>query len=89
MPVSPMIEITYCRLCGWGLRAGWMAQELAFGPTVAVTGPGRRRAVPAGKSRRALFRESHQAPPAVAQRGSASKALRSRGRNADATTCSI
>ena len=29
MPVSPMIEITYCRLCGWGLRAGWMAQELA------------------------------------------------------------
>ena len=22
MPVSPMIEITYCRLCGWGLRAG-------------------------------------------------------------------
>ena len=28
MPVSPMIEITYCRLCGWALRAGWMAQEL-------------------------------------------------------------
>ena len=28
MPVSPIIEITYCRLCGWGLRAGWMAQEL-------------------------------------------------------------
>jgi selenoprotein W-related protein len=28
MPVSPMIEITYCRLCGWGLRAGWVAQEL-------------------------------------------------------------
>ena len=27
MPVGPMIEITYCRL-GWGLRAGWMAQEL-------------------------------------------------------------
>jgi selenoprotein W-related protein len=23
-----MIEITYCRLCGWGLRATWMAQEL-------------------------------------------------------------
>jgi len=23
-----MIEITYCRLCGWGLRAGWTAQEL-------------------------------------------------------------
>jgi selenoprotein W-related protein len=28
MPKSPLIEITYCRLCGWGLRAGWMAQEL-------------------------------------------------------------
>ena len=28
MPSSPTIEITYCRLCGWGLRAGWMAQEL-------------------------------------------------------------
>jgi selenoprotein W-related protein len=28
MPASPMIEITYCRRCGWGLRAGWMAQEL-------------------------------------------------------------
>jgi selenoprotein W-related protein len=28
MPASPTIEITYCRLCGWGLRAGWMAQEL-------------------------------------------------------------
>ncbi len=28
MPASPHIEITYCRLCGWGLRAGWMAQEL-------------------------------------------------------------
>ena len=28
MPASPLIEITYCRLCGWGLRAGWMAQEL-------------------------------------------------------------
>jgi selenoprotein W-related protein len=25
---TPNIEITYCRLCGWGLRAGWMAQEL-------------------------------------------------------------
>jgi len=21
-------EFTFCRLCGWGLRAGWMAQEL-------------------------------------------------------------
>ena len=28
MSKSPSIEITYCRLCGWGLRAGWMAQEL-------------------------------------------------------------
>ena len=28
MPANPTVEITYCRLCGWGLRAGWMAQEL-------------------------------------------------------------
>ena len=28
MPTSPAIEIIYCRLCGWGLCAGWMAQEL-------------------------------------------------------------
>ena len=28
MAVGPVIEITFCRLCGWGLRAGWMAQEL-------------------------------------------------------------
>ena len=28
MSISPNIEITFCRLCGWGLRAGWMAQEL-------------------------------------------------------------
>ena len=28
MPKNPAIEITFCRLCGWGLRAGWMAQEL-------------------------------------------------------------
>ena len=28
MPASPNVDITYCRLCGWGLRAGWMAQEL-------------------------------------------------------------
>jgi selenoprotein W-related protein len=28
MPTTPLIEITYCRLCGWGLRARWMAQEL-------------------------------------------------------------
>jgi selenoprotein W-related protein len=28
MPKSPAIEITFCRLCGWGLRASWMAQEL-------------------------------------------------------------
>jgi len=25
---DPLIEIKYCRLCGWSLRAGWMAQEL-------------------------------------------------------------
>ena len=24
----PIVEITYCRRCGWLLRAGWMAQEL-------------------------------------------------------------
>lgn len=28
MPKRPTIEITYCRLRGWGLRSGWMAQEL-------------------------------------------------------------
>ena len=28
MANSPLVGITYCRLCGWGLRAGWMAQEL-------------------------------------------------------------
>ena len=28
MRKSPTIEITYCRLYGWGLRAAWMAQEL-------------------------------------------------------------
>lgn len=28
MPTSPNVEIRYCRLCHWGLRAGWMAQEL-------------------------------------------------------------
>ena len=28
MAQSPNVEIVYCRLCGWGLRAGWMAQEL-------------------------------------------------------------
>ena len=29
MPKSPSIEITYCKAsAGWGLRAGWMAQEL-------------------------------------------------------------
>lgn len=28
MAAGPAIEITFCRLCGWGLRAGWMAQEL-------------------------------------------------------------
>ena len=25
---SPNVAITYCRLCGWLLRAIWMAQEL-------------------------------------------------------------
>jgi len=25
---APRIEITYCRLCGWLLRAAWIAQEL-------------------------------------------------------------
>ena len=25
---SPRIEIEYCTGCRWGLRAGWMAQEL-------------------------------------------------------------
>lgn len=24
----PNVAITYCRLCGWLLRAAWMAQEL-------------------------------------------------------------
>jgi selenoprotein W-related protein len=28
MPATPNVEIRFCRLCGWGLRAGWMAQEL-------------------------------------------------------------
>jgi selenoprotein W-related protein len=28
MSRSPNVEITYCRLCKWGLRASWMAQEL-------------------------------------------------------------
>jgi selenoprotein W-related protein len=27
-PAKPNVEITYCRLCGWGLRASWMAQEI-------------------------------------------------------------
>jgi selenoprotein W-related protein len=27
-PAKPHVEITYCRLCGWGLRASWMAQEI-------------------------------------------------------------
>src|SRR4026207_833591 len=27
-PASPNVAITYCRLCGWLLRASWMAQEL-------------------------------------------------------------
>ena len=28
MGPKPKIEITYCRLCNWLLRAGWTAQEL-------------------------------------------------------------
>lgn len=28
MAEAHRIEITYCRLCGWLLRASWMAQEL-------------------------------------------------------------
>ena len=28
MAARPVIEIIFCRLCGWGLRAGWLAQEL-------------------------------------------------------------
>ena len=28
MSRRPNIEIKYCRLCGWGLRAGWLAQDL-------------------------------------------------------------
>lgn len=27
-PEKPIVTIRYCRLCGWMLRAGWMAQEL-------------------------------------------------------------
>lgn len=28
MPVSPHVEIVFCSLCGWGLRAHWTSQEL-------------------------------------------------------------
>ena len=28
MPSDPLVEITYCKLCGWGFRAAWVAQEL-------------------------------------------------------------
>lgn len=28
MPRTPNVEIIFCRLCGWGLRGAWMAQEL-------------------------------------------------------------
>ena len=28
MTKRPNVTITYCRLCGWLLRASWMAQEL-------------------------------------------------------------
>ncbi|MBP7242148.1 SelT/SelW/SelH family protein [Amaricoccus sp.] len=27
-PEKPVVTIRYCRLCGWLLRSGWMAQEL-------------------------------------------------------------
>lgn len=27
-PSRPRVAITYCRQCGWLLRAAWMAQEL-------------------------------------------------------------
>ena len=46
MAARPIIEITYCRLCGWGLRAGWMAQELlqtftdSLGEVALVPGTG-------------------------------------------------
>ena len=28
MTKTPNVDITYCRLCNWSLRASWMAQEL-------------------------------------------------------------
>jgi selenoprotein W-related protein len=28
IPPAPNVAITYCRLCNWLLRAGWMGQEL-------------------------------------------------------------
>ena len=28
MTTQPRLSITYCRKCGWLLRASWMAQEL-------------------------------------------------------------
>jgi selenoprotein W-related protein len=28
MAPTPNVQITYCRLCNWLLRAGWTAQEL-------------------------------------------------------------
>ena len=28
MTPAPNVSITYCRLCGWLLRAAWMGQEL-------------------------------------------------------------
>ncbi|MBB5518585.1 SelT/SelW/SelH family protein [Amphiplicatus metriothermophilus] len=35
---GPRVEIVYCRLCNWLLRAGWMAQELlsTFGEELAA-----------------------------------------------------
>ena len=28
IPMKPEVTITYCTLCNWMLRSGWMAQEL-------------------------------------------------------------
>lgn len=38
MTAAHHVDITYCRLCGWLLRASWMAQELltTFGEDVAA-----------------------------------------------------
>ncbi|MCV6593976.1 MAG: SelT/SelW/SelH family protein [Silicimonas sp.] len=44
--MKPEIEITYCTLCNWLLRSGWMAQELLstfgedLGRVALIPGPG-------------------------------------------------